>query len=58
MASKGIKTSKLKQETKDKPQTNDINKIREILTKVTEYLHTYIHINKTKIVKKKKSRID
>ena len=58
MASKGIKTSKLKQETKDKPKTNDINKIREILTKVTEYLHTYIHINKTKIVQKRESRRD
>ena len=43
-----------------KPQTNDRYKIRKVLTKKWEiHTHTYTHINKTKIVKKKnKSRRD
>ena len=58
---KGDKTNTLKQETNYKSQTNDRYKIRKVLTKKWEiHTHTYTHINKTKIVKKKinKSRRD
>ena len=51
---KGDKTNTLKQETNYKSQTNDRYKIRKVLTKKWEiHTHTYTHINKTKIVKKK-----
>ena len=51
---KGDKTNTLKQEMDYKPQTNDRYKIRQVLTKTWEIYH----INKTKTVKKNKSRRD
>ena len=32
-----------KQETKDEPQTNDSYKMRQIIIKIMEYTHIYIH---------------
>ena len=41
MAIKGIKTNTLKQETKCLHQTNGKYKIRQILTKIMNYIHTH-----------------
>ena len=51
---KGDKTKTLKQEMDYKPQTNGRYRIRQVLTKTWEIYH----INKTKTVKKNKSRRD
>ena len=57
MALKRIKTNTQKQETKDTPHTNGKYKIRQTITKIMEYTHK-TPVNKTKIVKKKKSTVD
>jgi len=38
-----IKTYTQKQETKDEPQTDGSLKIRQIIIKIMEYTHIYIH---------------
>ena len=38
-----IKTNIHKQEAKDEPQTNGSYKIKQIITKIMEYMHTHIH---------------
>ena len=50
-----MKTNTQKGDIKDKPQTNDIYKIRQVIIKITEYTHThtrthiYTHIPISKI---------
>jgi len=56
MALKRIKTNTQKQKTKDSSHTNGKYKIRQTITKITEYAHTQTPINKTKRVQKKKKR--
>jgi len=43
MALSEIKTNTQNQETKDEPQTNGSHKIRQIIIKIMEYTHIYIH---------------
>ena len=38
-----IKTNIQKGETKDEPQTNGNNKIRQIIIKIMDYTHIHIH---------------
>ena len=38
-----MKTNTQKGDIKDKPQTNDIYKIRQVIIKITEYTHTHTH---------------
>ena len=55
MALKGIKTNLLKQETKDKPQTNGKYKIRHIPTKTMEYIYRiYTHKQNQNTARRKK----
>ena len=56
MALKRIKTNTQKQKTKDSSHTNGKYKIRQTITKITEYAHTQTPINKTKRVQKKKKK--
>ena len=43
MALSEIKTNMQNQETKDEPQTNGSQKIRQIIIKIMEYAHMPIH---------------
>ena len=43
MALSEIKINNQKLETKDEPQTNGSYKIRQIITKIMEYIHIHIY---------------
>ena len=50
-----IKANTLKQETKCKPETNGKYKVRQILTKILEYIHTpHTHTNQNSLKKERK----
>ena len=53
MALSEIKTNTRKQETKDEPQTNGSYKIRQLIIKIMEYTHIFVHPQKIKTAQQK-----
>ena len=57
MALSEIKTNTQKWETKDEPQTNGSNKIRQIIIRIMEHTHIHIHpISKVKTSQQNKAQ--